>query len=148
MLAHAYTCDPNAHPAEVNQAKGQCCDSGQLLIGGQCCPVQQETISGGTISCSGTNSQSCTGGVSQDAATTCLFTKYINPAVQLLSAAVGVVVVIAIIYGGIEYTTSAGDPARVASGKKHIISALIGLLAFLLLYAFLQFLLPGGILNA
>jgi hypothetical protein len=77
----------------------------------------------------------------------CLFAKYINPLVNLLSAAVGMVAVIAIIVGGIEYSTSAGDPQRTAAGRQHITNALIGLLAYLLLYGFLQFIIPGGLLN-
>lgn len=77
----------------------------------------------------------------------CFYTKYINPAIALLGAAVGVVIVIAIVYGGIEYITSEGDPQKAASGKKRIISALVGLVAFMLLYAVLQFLAPGGALN-
>ena len=76
----------------------------------------------------------------------CLFAKYINPLIDLLSAAVAVVAVIAIIIGGIEYSTSAGDPQKAATGKQHIVSALIGLLAYLLLYVFLQFILPGGLI--
>lgn len=77
----------------------------------------------------------------------CLYAKYINPLVALLAAAVGVVVVIAIVYGAIEFVTSGGDPQRAAAGRKRIVNALIGLAAFLLLYAFLQFLLPGGLAN-
>ena len=77
----------------------------------------------------------------------CLYAKYVNPIIALLSALVGIAVVIAIIYGAIEYTTSGGDPQRIASGKKHIIEALIGLVAFMLLYSFMQFLVPGGLFS-
>jgi hypothetical protein len=76
-----------------------------------------------------------------------LFTKYINPLIQVVSALVGVAVIAGIIWGGIEYITSAGDPQRAASGRKHIVNALIALVAYGLLYAFLQFMVPGGILN-
>jgi len=79
--------------------------------------------------------------------TSCLFAKYVNPLIQVLSALVGVAVVISIIYGGIEYVTSAGDPQRAEAGKKRIIESLVGLAAFMLLYAFLQYITPGGILN-
>lgn len=79
--------------------------------------------------------------------TACFYSKYVNPLIALLSAAVGVVVVAAIIYGGIEYITSAGDPQKAAAGQKRIIEALIGLVAFVLLYAFLVFIVPGGFLN-
>lgn len=78
-------------------------------------------------------------------ASTCLFAKYINPGVALLSATVGLVVIITVILGSIEYISSGGDPQRTASGKKHIMNALIGLFAYVLLYAFLQFLVPGGL---
>lgn len=78
-------------------------------------------------------------------ATSCLYAKYINPLVNLLSAAVGVVVVAAIIMGAIQYSSSAGDPQKATNGKKHIQNALLGLVAYLLLYAFLQFIVVGGI---
>ena len=81
------------------------------------------------------------------APTSCLFAKYINPLIQLLSALVGIAVVISIIYGGIQYVTSAGDPQRAEAGKKRIIESLVGLVAFMLLYAFLQFVMPGGVFN-
>ena len=79
--------------------------------------------------------------------TSCLYAKYINPAIALVSAAVGIAVAIAIIVGGVEYITSAGDPQRAASGKKRIVNALIGLIAYALLFTFLQFIIPGGVLN-
>lgn len=87
----------------------------------------------------------CPGGMTTS--TTCLYKKYINPLVQLLSALVGLAVVISIIYGGIQYVTSAGDPQRTEAGKKRIVESLVGLAAFMLLYVFLQFITPGGILN-
>jgi hypothetical protein len=77
----------------------------------------------------------------------CLFTKYINPLITLLSAVVGVVVVIGVIYGAIQVSSSAGDPQKSAQGKEHIRNALFGLLAYILLYAFLQFIIPGGRFN-
>ena len=87
----------------------------------------------------------CPKGTTDD--TSCLFAKYINPAVQLLSALVGVAVVSSIIYGGIEYIMSEGDPQKSAAGKEHITNGLIGLAAFILLYSFLQFIIPGGVFN-
>jgi hypothetical protein len=76
-----------------------------------------------------------------------LFTKYINPLITLLSAVVGVVVVIGVIYGAIQVSSSAGDPQKSAQGKEHIRNALFGLLAYILLYAFLQCIIPGGRFN-
>ena len=81
-----------------------------------------------------------------DWATKCFFGKYITPAIQLLSAAVGVLVVISIMYGGFEYITANSDSGKAAAGRKRIIQALIGLLAFMSLFALLQFLIPGGVI--
>jgi hypothetical protein len=81
-------------------------------------------------------------------ATSCnLIAKYINPLVRLLSALVGVAVTISIIVGGIQYGSSGGDPQRVTQAKNRIRNSVIALLAFMFLYAFLQFLVPGGIFN-
>lgn len=73
-----------------------------------------------------------------------LINKYLNPAIALLSALVGIAVVIAIVWGGITVATSAGDPQKAAAGKNHIRNAIIGLVAFIFLYAFLKWLVPGG----
>jgi hypothetical protein len=71
--------------------------------------------------------------------------RYINPLIRLLSVLVGIVAVIAIIFGAIQVSTSAGDPQKSASGKNHIRNALIGLVAYVLLFVFLQWIIPGGI---
>ncbi|MEO6513582.1 MAG: hypothetical protein ABIR37_02720 [Candidatus Saccharimonadales bacterium] len=89
----------------------------------------------------------CPNTVQNKNATSCLFAKYVNPVVNLLSAIVGVVVVIGIIVGAIQFSSSAGDPQKAANGKNHIRNALFGLAAYILLYAFLQFIIPGGFLN-
>jgi hypothetical protein len=74
-----------------------------------------------------------------------LIDKYINPAVNLLSVFVGLAVTISIVIGGIQYGASAGDPSAVSAAKNRIRNSIIALLAFIFLYAFLQFLVPGGI---
>lgn len=75
----------------------------------------------------------------------CIINKYLNPLIALLSAMAGLLVVIGIIVGGIQYSTSAGDPQKAAAGRGKIIKSLIGLVSYLFLYAFLQFIVPGGI---
>lgn len=84
----------------------------------------------------GTNSGNCNA-----------ITGYINGAISLLSALVGVVAVISVITGGIQYSTSAGDPQKAAKAKGRIMNAIIALVAFGLLYGFLQFIIPGGLFN-
>ena len=148
--AYADTCSKG----QEHDSQGKCCPIGEVVLpvdqGSKtttCCPTDEINYGGlkgpigGNASCM--TSDTCSSHNTQ----ACLITKYINPLIQLLSAAVGVVVAITIIYGAIEYTSSGSDPQRVASARKHIVSALIGLAAYLFLYTFLQFLLPGGIFN-
>ncbi|HEX8182907.1 MAG TPA: hypothetical protein VF575_04885 [Candidatus Saccharimonadales bacterium] len=73
-----------------------------------------------------------------------LFTKYVNPLIILLSSMVGVAVVFGIIYGGIQYSASAGDPQKAAKAKNHIRNSIVALLFFFFLYMLLKFLIPGG----
>lgn len=70
--------------------------------------------------------------------------KDLNQAVNFLAALVGVVVVGTIILGGIQYTMAGDNPSALGAAKQRIINGLIALLAFLFMYAFLQWLVPGG----
>lgn len=70
---------------------------------------------------------------------------YLKMFINVLSAMVGIVVIGVIIVGGIQYATSAGDPGAAAAAKKRIINALIALVMFFLTYAFLQWVVPGGL---
>ena len=81
-------------------------------------------------------------------ADTCdLINNYLNPFISLLTAVVGIVVVLSIIYGAIQYTSSGGDPQKVAKAKSHIVKTVVALFAYIFLFAFLQFLVPGGIIR-
>lgn len=71
--------------------------------------------------------------------------KYINPFITMLAGLVGIVAVIAIIIGGIEFSSAGGDPQKAANGKRHIRNAIIGLVAFIFFWAFMQWVIPGGI---
>ena len=77
-------------------------------------------------------------------ATECFFQKYINPTVKLLTALAGVMAVLGISIGGIQYAASGGDPQKVSAGKAKITKALFGLAAFMFLFSALQFMSPGG----
>ena len=76
-----------------------------------------------------------------------LFAKYLNPFIRLMSALVGVIVVISIILGGIQYGSSAGDPQKATQAKARIRNSIIALLVFLFLYAILNFVIPGGLFH-
>jgi hypothetical protein len=74
-----------------------------------------------------------------------LITTYINPFVRLLSAIVGVAVVISIVIGGIQYSSSGGDSSKVTAAKNRIRNSIVALVTYIFLFALLNFLIPGGI---
>ena len=53
--------------------------------------------------------------------------------------AVGIVAVIVIIVGGVNYTMSQGDPGKVSKAKSTILYGVIGLIVVLLAFAITQF---------
>lgn len=67
--------------------------------------------------------------------------------VNFLSAGVGVVVVGMIMLGGIQYSIAGDNPQKVTDAKKRISNALIALVIYLFIFAFVQWLIPGGILS-
>lgn len=69
---------------------------------------------------------------------------YATAIINFLAAGVGIVVIIMIVVGGIQYMMAGGNPQVTQAAVKRIIDALIGLGVFLFLYAFLQWVLPGG----
>lgn len=73
--------------------------------------------------------------------------KDLNIFVEFLSGAVGVVVVAMIIVGGIQYSMAGANPTALTAAKQRITNALIALVAFVLIFTFLQWLIPGGIFN-
>jgi heme A synthase len=80
--------------------------------------------------------------------------KELNPILDLLfslirtlSVGVGIMLVMVVVIAGIKYTTSQGDPQKTASAIKMVRGAIIGLLVYLFAFAFLQWLIPGGVFN-
>lgn len=65
--------------------------------------------------------------------------------INALSTGVVIIVVGMIILGGIQYMMAGDSPEAIAKAKQRIINALIALFSFLLVFAFLQWLIPGGI---
>jgi len=74
-----------------------------------------------------------------------LVNKYVNQAINVLSMIVGLLAVISIMAGGIQFATSDGDPQKASAAKSRISKTIAALVAYAFLYAFLQFLVPGGI---
>lgn len=67
--------------------------------------------------------------------------------IRFLSNGVGLVVIGSIIYGGIQYTMSRGDPPATAMAVNRIRNSLFALLLFLFAYALLNYLIPAGFLK-
>lgn len=71
--------------------------------------------------------------------------KDINSIVNFLSIGIGVIIVIMIIVGGIQYSIAGDNPNAVTAAKQRLINAFIALAAFMLTFALLQWLVPGGV---
>jgi len=69
----------------------------------------------------------------------------LNYLINILAAGVGLVVVGTIIVGGIQYSTAGDKPEDVTKAKQRIMNGLIALVAFIFMWAFLQWLIPGGV---
>ncbi|HVV66486.1 MAG TPA: pilin [Candidatus Saccharimonadales bacterium] len=74
-----------------------------------------------------------------------LVKKYVNPTINVLSVIVGLVAVISIVAGAIQYITSTGDPQKTSAAKSRISKTIFALVAYAFLYAFLEFIIPGGV---
>jgi hypothetical protein len=72
-------------------------------------------------------------------------TKNLNNIINFLAAGVGLIVIIMIILGGIQYSMAGDNPSAQTEARKRIMNGLMALVAFLLTYSFLQWLIPGGI---
>lgn len=76
----------------------------------------------------------------------CLILKYLLNAINVLSALVGIVIVIMVAVGGLQYSASRDNPQATQAAKEKIRNAILALLAYMFMYAFLQYIIPGGVL--
>lgn len=67
--------------------------------------------------------------------------------INVLTIGFGVIAVGMIIVGGLQYITSRDNPQLVQAAKKKILNAIVAILAFGFVWAFLQWLVPGGVFN-
>jgi Type IV secretion system pilin len=73
-----------------------------------------------------------------------LVATYVNPFINMLTVAFGIIAVISIILGGIQYSTSEGDPQKASKAKNRLANTVLAILAYSVMYGFLQFLVPGS----
>lgn len=76
----------------------------------------------------------------------CLILKYIVDGTNMLSALVGIVVVIMIVVGGLQYSSARDNPQASAAAKEKIRNAILALVVYLFMWGILQYLVPGGVL--
>jgi hypothetical protein len=74
-----------------------------------------------------------------------IFTRYVIPAINALSGAVGVVIIIMVAWGGVQYASARDNPQQAAAAKDHIRNALIALVIYIFMVAFLNWVVPGGV---
>ena len=72
---------------------------------------------------------------------------YTKQLIKLASGAVGSIILLMLLVAGIQYITAAGDPGRVKLAKTRITNSVIALILFLMAFAILSFLIPGGIFS-
>ena len=75
----------------------------------------------------------------------CGIIRYLLLFINVLSGLVGVVVVMMIIIGGIQYASAGDYPQKITAAKGKITNALLALFTFIFMFAFLQWVVPGGI---
>ncbi len=66
---------------------------------------------------------------------------------KFLSVGVGVAAVGGIVYGGYLYLTARGNSSKTTQGVITIINSLVGVLLYALMFAIINFLVPGGVLQ-
>lgn len=76
----------------------------------------------------------------------------LNPIIQwvqffinLITAIIGVGAVIMIIVAGLQYTAARDNPQAIQAARQKMVNVLIGIAAFIFLYSFIQWLIPGGV---
>jgi hypothetical protein len=62
-----------------------------------------------------------------------------------MAAVTGIVIVLSIIIGAIQYMTARDNSGQVAAAKNRILMSILSLVLFIFAYTILQWLVPGGI---
>ena len=146
LMSPAVQAAPAAGGAAASKTKS--CDPVTQATCAHCASSADGSTPAGCPSCS---SNGCDEAANADPHAACnnhqcdFIRQYVNPAINLLSAVFGFIAVISIITGGIQYSASGGDPQKVAQAKARISKTIVAVVAYMYLFAFLQFIIPGGI---
>lgn len=90
-------------------------------------------------------SYSCKGLTKQECLEKNPIVTWLNWGVNILAGIIGVGAILMVIWGGIQYITARDNPQAVAAAKQKIINVVIGIAAFIFMWAFLNWLVPGGV---
>lgn len=74
----------------------------------------------------------------------CGIVAYVQLAINILTAVIGVIIVIMIAVGGVQYSLARDNPQQTAAAKAKIYNAILALIIYLFSFAILQYLIPGG----
>lgn len=159
VMAETVLVDPNLPKCEISQTSSDdqpcVCPEGRAISTGCLAPINVSKIpvcGDGQKSTIQTPCTCQTGATDTSACISCnkvdcsgLIVAYVNPAIKLLSGLVGIVVTISIVAAGIQYSTSKDETSKVTAARERIEKAVAALLAYLLLLALLNWIVPGGI---
>lgn len=76
----------------------------------------------------------------------CRILQYLLNGINFLSAVVGIVAVFSIIWAGYQYMMARDNSQAVSAAKSRIITTIIALVLYMFMWAFLQWVVPGGVL--
>lgn len=69
----------------------------------------------------------------------------LHTAINIMTAGIGLLAVAGIVYASILYTSSGSSPDQAKQAIKIIQNVVIGLVAYLFMYSFLNYIIPGGV---
>lgn len=122
----AFAPSPQVYAADKNQGKYQC---------GNLKDNDKNTKTRIDFGCLGTKGPSGMGPIED----------FAYAIIRFLSNGVGVMMILALIGAGIQYTMSEGNAESTMKSKKRITSIVLAAGVYLFSYAILQFLIPGGL---
>jgi len=65
--------------------------------------------------------------------------------INIMTVGVGILAVAGIVYGSVLYTSAGGSPDQVKKARTVIVNVVVGILAYLLMFSVLNFIIPGGV---
>lgn len=122
-------------PVSVLAKAGDPCGSATLKDGQNCCGGVVTTL----ISCDQTG-----GGTTENTGIWGVLMLVIN----IMSAGIGVLAVGGIAYGSVMYASAGGNPEKSKKARLMITNVVVGLLMYILMFALLNYLVPGGLFRA